>query len=519
MRILSKGMFYMRKAISVISILLCLCMLLVGCGEKPQTGSGAGDVSGDIAPDASGVSDVISSDNIDSEISNAEPIDSVVSHNATTTQGGSTVNTTTGANKVYKSYPYDQWPMPTRELKNKDLTVFYWANVDSGRTDLYDNIAKTYGIKWTVVTSDTDYYWDNLAKLVAADKSPDLVLLGNWDFYPRPVTKNLIQPMDDIIDFNDPLWDNVREYHEKLKWKDKSYFAVDGAYINSLFFYNEKMFRDFGVEKTPKDYYLEGNWTWDVFEELANKFVTFNADNSIKTAGYAQGPDAMHVTTGVQIVEYSPTTGYKLNLKDKKLAQYFNMLHRLGQGGTKAWLWPDYWYLAYDKGQVAMMTSEPNALTNPADMSDETLKVTEVVPLPRMDKDSDYYWQIHYRVNHSIPNGAKNPEGAALVIEFFHWSKLGLHPFDILPIEKNAYMKKFNVGGAEKSRLTKERIDWLKQLYTMHDYKTIDMLWQSWQGGYTRIHGEYDVYNGESWASSVAKNYPKVNATIKLNFK
>ncbi len=514
----------MKRALSLLCVILCISLLLVGCGGN--TPAASTDSSNVVLPgvDASTVSGSVGGD-IGGELDNSDIIESTVSQGATTTtaggQGGNNVVTTTITAKTYKTYSYAEWPMPQRELESKKLTRFVWSSVDEDRLKFYDYIEQAYGIEWTQIGSDFDGYWDNLAKLIAADKSPDLVLITDYNYYPRAVTKNLVQPLDDIIDFNDPFWDNSRTALEKVKWKDKYYFPVDGTVINDLFFYNKEMFADFGLDKTPKDYLLEGNWTWDTFVELANKFVTFEADGTtVKTGGFSSGPDAMHVTTGVDLVEYDAKVGYKLNLKDPKLARYWNMMHDLGLAGSKTWIWPDYWYDAFDKGIIAMMVSPTHTYTWANNLSDSTRKKTDVVPLPLMEKGGTYYWQVQYRLSHSIPTGAKNIEGATLVIEFWHWAKLGFNELEILPVEDNAFMKKFGYKMNTESKLTKAQINWLKEMMETYKGERIDMLWQSWKGdGYTRIDCEHEIHRGESWASSLAKMYPKWNASIKLHFK
>ncbi len=513
-------------------VILCISVLLVGCGgDKPVTSTGS-----DVLPgvDASTVSGSAGGD-IGGELDNSDIIDPDVSQGSTTTAaggqggqggqgGGNVANTTAGTTKTYKKYSYDKWPVPELTASNKTLLRFGWGkmNIDSKWDILHKQARDDHGIIWADdIVSSFDAYWDDLAKLVAADKSPDLVALLSNDFYPRPVTKNLLMPLDDLIDFNDPLWDNTREAMEKVKWKEKTYFPIDHVYLYSLFYYNKQMFDDFGIEETPRDLFMKGEWTWDKFVELANQFVTYEADGTtIKTAGFAGGPDAMHVTTGVELVEYNAKTGYKINLKDPKLARYFNMMHDLGMGGTKAWMWPDYWYVAFGKGKVAMMTSPPDTWT--AQDLDAVRKYTDVVPLPLMEKGGTYYNQVNYQVNYCIPAGAKNPEAAAWWIQFQHWSKLGQNFIGIIPQKKNAYMLKYNMTnqyGDQQTNLSDEQLAWLDEMMSMHEYKNIDVLWQSWQGGNSRIAGEYDIYKGETWASVVAKTYPQLNATIKLHFK
>ena len=140
--------------------------------------------------------------------------------------------------------------------------------------------------------------------------------------------------------------------------------------------------------------------------------------------------------------------------------------------------------------------------------------------MPRMDKDSKYYLQVHYRLSCGIPVGAKNTEAAKQFILLSHWAKLGTPFLDVMPREKNSCMKKYNYGDVDETLMTKERVSWLNQMLSMYEYTHVDMLWQSWLGdGYTRIPGEYDVYCGESWASCLAKNYPKANAAIKMHFR
>lgn len=437
-------------------------------------------------------------------------------------------NQTTSINKAEKSetvgsveYSFDitKSDMPTRDLKNKTITYYRWEELSTDTDSTNVLMQKEFGVKFKTVLGTHSNYWDNLATLVASDKSPDIVEMPNWNFYPTPIAKNLIQPLDSYIDLEGDLWEDTYAYTQDLKWKGKTYVLVNSAAQDSWLYYNTQMFKNFGVNKTPKDYFLEDNWTWATMKEVADKFVTLNADGTNKTAGICFQTTNLHATTGVELVEMTDT-GYKFNMKDPKVTSLMNFVYSMGKSGSKSLISANDAISSFANSEVAMIVTKEYAFND--SRWDKIRKNIEFVPMPKMDANSSYYMEYALNPAPAIAQGAKNPEGAALYIDFNHWLQLGGKVSNFLKADENAATKKYKITPYDSTdSLSKEEIEWVKTIYSKYDYKYTTIFYTSWVNaisGSSAFPGMNDVINGKAWSAVLQENYPVLEAGIKKYF-
>ncbi len=447
--------------------------------------------------------------------------DTIVGDSVTETSS----NQTTSVNKAEKSetvgsvdYSFDitKAEMPTRKLKNKTITYYHWEEFSTNPDSANVLMQKEFGVKFKAVLGTHANYWDNLATLVASNKSPDIVIMPNWNYYPTPMANNLIQPLDSYIDVESKLWEDTYAFSEEIKWKNKHYVLANSVDQDSWLYYNTQMFKNFGVTKTPKDYFLEDNWTWATMKELADKFVTLKADGTNKTAGICFQSYNINVTTGVELFEVNGSN-YKFNLKDSKITSLMNFLHTMGKAGTKSLINANDAISAFANSEVAMIVTKEYAFNE--ERWAKVRKNTEFVPMPKMDKNSDYY--VEYAINPApaIANGSKNPEGAALYIEFNHWLQLGWKVSGFVKSSENAATKKYKINPVDDTKnLSKEELEWVKTIYDKYDYKYVTINWASWSNaiiGESRYPGMRDVIDGKAWSAALQEYYPVYESGFK----
>ena len=131
----------------------------------------------------------------------------------TVTSGGENSNTPAKTN-------ISDIEMPTADLSgnSKILKVFGWSTMAENNTDgeTAEYFKKEFGVTLDETVSTHETYWQDLAKMVAAGNSPDVVDLSYDKFYPTPLTGGLLEPWDGIIDFNTPLWSDTKELIEGM---------------------------------------------------------------------------------------------------------------------------------------------------------------------------------------------------------------------------------------------------------------------------------------------------------------
>lgn len=412
-------------------------------------------------------------------------------------------------------------PMPTRDLEDTTVQYYSWLTLDQqygegNRTGLPALLNREFDIEFEGTFGTHDTYWDTLATLVAAGTSPDVVLLPNWNYYPLAITEDLIAPLDELIDFSDPLWDDTRDIIEQMQMFDKTYIAYQGVTITTWFFYNVQMFNDYGL-KTPREYYLEGNWTWDTMQDLANSFVHRLPDGTVETYGVGFQTNDLIATTGIELVETDPEEGFKFNLRDPKVARMMNLMYELGEGGTGA-LSDGNVIPNFRQGKLPMLGTYPWVAH--IDFNDMRLAGNlDWVPLPKMDEDSTHYNQVAPNPGWGIVSGASNKEAGALMIEFSKWMTLGAPVSSYIPAPENAARLKYSIDAPEPdpdTQLTEEQIEWTK---TLIDYPTVSITWQSWLSTMV-IPGYGYVLTGEmQWSTALEQEYPVYDALLKSYFR
>jgi ABC-type glycerol-3-phosphate transport system substrate-binding protein len=84
-----------------------------------------------------------------------------------------------------------------------------------------------------------------------------------------------IEPIDSIIDWNDPKWADVKDIADSLIYKGEHYIAPLGYAFSDtqVLMYNKSLVEEEGLED-PYELYLKGEWDWDHFTGMMNEFVS-----------------------------------------------------------------------------------------------------------------------------------------------------------------------------------------------------------------------------------------------------
>ncbi|MBE6901462.1 MAG: extracellular solute-binding protein [Ruminococcaceae bacterium] len=328
----------------------------------------------------------------------------------------------------------------------------------------------TYGgdIQW-ISASFGDGYFDKLATLIAADDSPDLLTFEPQAF-PYGVSKNMYEPLDDMLDMDDPLWAEMRDLIKSYEYQGKHYYFPHRIVTWYALEYNRKTIADAGLED-PYDLYRAGNWTWDTWRQLMIDFCNQSEDH---IGFYATDAtiNAFVSTTGVVVVDYLPGGGAQNNLHHADVTRAVEYLAEMGRSGLLYpeshphgdWVSPQVFATTSDKilflglepewTYIAATENIQNATGVENDIFD-TISDFAFVPYPR-DPDADAYYQGSSCFGYMIPKGAKNVEGS---IEFIMCNRL------------------YETDEAIQAQIRKDHVDPEKVTYTAGKYLGM----QKWQ--------------------------------------
>ena len=151
-------------------------------------------------------------------------------------------------------------------------TVDWWRDTVGGNFDLQVYAADIYPTK--------------LLAMTAAGNSPEIVMVDQRGWMPRLAVQNVLMPTDDLVETSE-LLDFEKQVYDDLSWNGKHYaIGVNGTWAQCLW-YNKTMFENAGLT-TPREYWDQGNWTWDTFLDVAKELTAdTNRDGQIDQWGWA----------------------------------------------------------------------------------------------------------------------------------------------------------------------------------------------------------------------------------------
>ena len=271
-------------------------------------------------------------------------------------------------------------------------------------------------IEWYQCTHDERY--DQLAKAINGDEGIDFFYAGDLDAFPKGAVRQMFIPSDDYIDYDSPLWDGVRELNDSFIWNGSHYItATRIAGDNCGVIYNRKTVREAGLED-PAELYRKGEWNWNTFENMLNKFVDpANQRYGIDGWWFEFG---LMATSGVTAV--SMENGRLINnLPDPAMERVQNWIYNLYNNDYIA-IGSEY----YGWNAKPAYIGEGKTLFYPCGLYQFYMKADEwkrtfgdevfFVPMPK-DPDSDEYYIPVGMEAYAFVKGGKNPEGVARFLE------------------------------------------------------------------------------------------------------
>lgn len=312
-------------------------------------------------------------------------------------------------------------------------TVKYFSWYDSFHNYGEDEVINTgywtfsekYGSEVEWIECEWGKRFDDLANLVLSSNSPDFYP-GESNTFPISPIKGIFQPVDDYIDYDDPLWSGMKEFvYDYFSIKGRPYIiATDNAFGN-ICIYNRRVMEEWGFDD-PAELYANDEWTWDVFEETCYEFSDPD-ENRYALDGWYYSPAFMRCTGETIVVYNTETQRYEANVDNPSLERAATLLYDLSKNQTVYPWWSNNWSLrngvdggGMKEGELLYYVGGTWLITGPvADISNVWGDVSQgevmFVPLPRDPQGDGTYYMEASPAGYCIVKGAQNPEGVALL--------------------------------------------------------------------------------------------------------
>lgn len=273
--------------------------------------------------------------------------------------------------------------------------------------NLNEKLKQLYDLSIYHLTTTSNDFAIKASQLVLSGDSPDLIEYREQDD-PTFIKNGIVQSVDELFDFNEPIYKNYKERNEKFRYKDgKLYTFIRNYRNNGYCYYWLEDLQELGLE-TPRELYYKGEWTWSKFEEYANKLTVKGSDGTVSRHGAIVNSNLMHTCTGETLVKYE-NGEYINNLRSSKLADYYNMISRM-TFETKVMpsnvsLWDHF------KAHNASIALDMRNLLDNHLKEELPNDWVSFSPIPKWDGADKYYTPAGYGCTW-IAKGAKNVEGA-----------------------------------------------------------------------------------------------------------
>ena len=217
--------------------------------------------------------------------------------------------------------------------------------------------------------------------LLAAQAAGKGYALIRNTLFPSLPASGIAQPVEDYLDGYEDIFDQP----EVDTWRGHIW-GLTSSYCNYItgMQFNDTLFKSLGL-KTPKEYYLEDNWTWETFLECA-KATTKDTDGDGVTDLWGCSYVDLAKNLSYSIVEIQDNGYLKTRLDNdynREVVQFVYDLCSVEQVVPPASVAKED--LSFEKGTIAM---KPHSSLYGTVLENGDL--LSVVPMPKQNQDAEY---------------------------------------------------------------------------------------------------------------------------------
>ena len=307
-------------------------------------------------------------------------------------------------------YPFEQYKLPAyTDFTSNEILIMTNAEYNSDPTK-FDAMRDVYGLTYKTKLISTDQWMTQFISMFMANESADIVLGGGMPL--NMINKGYLQPLDELIDFDLPIWQDIKSSIDNLWYKDHIYTMAAKPSRSEVVFYNKTLFDEIGV-KTPDEYYAEGNWTWDTFRQIAlDMTIDGDGDGMPEVYGAYVEQGMLLYTSGIDYVTMNKDGTITNNIPSDAMSRAVNTYLQLYDDGI-LYQGADN-HTAFASGQIAMGTI---AVWQVKNVCGDMFKNGTIgfVPHPK-DPGADKYYLGEDFMGDIVAANAPNPNAAAAFI-------------------------------------------------------------------------------------------------------
>ncbi len=199
---------------------------------------------------------------------------------------------------------------------------------------LFNNKGGT--VVWSQVTDNEKF--DKLASAILSQQNVPDIFKYEWMAFPAQVLKDMYQPVDDIVDFDAPLWVDTKATAEQYVLNGKHYVAPISTTVGTMMMYDNAVIEANGLPD-PYEEYLQGNWNWNTWEDMMSEFCNGSTDSVQRYGINGWFQPQIIQQTGKTMVNFEDGK-FVSNINDPDIERAENLLYDINKKGyvNKNWL-------------------------------------------------------------------------------------------------------------------------------------------------------------------------------------
>ncbi len=320
------------------------------------------------------------------------------------------------------------------ETSAAGTTVKYFSWYDGFHNYSEDEIVNTgyytftekYGceVEWIECAYSNRY--TDLANLILTGASPDCYPAGTGSAatYPMYCIKGTYIPVDDYVDYTNPLWSGMEAAAEYFSLGDEHFAIVTDITFRHVVPYNTRVVDEWGFDD-PAELYANDEWTWDRFYEMCVEFSDADEER-YALDGYGWHDALLQQSTGEKLIKRDEVGRFYSNLDSPILEVANNLIYDIGKNHCSYHsvsgrnLYGEEAGVGVKDGKILFHIAEAVDFTGTVDAisaiwGDVTQNELMFVPLPRYENGDGIYYLTSIPKGYMIVSGAQNPEGVALL--------------------------------------------------------------------------------------------------------
>lgn len=297
-----------------------------------------------------------------------------------------------------------------------DMTITWLADYDLNPQENNDRFVALavfedyYGGKINYVYASPDEKFDKLDSMIISGEEVDMFPY-EWNAVPEGVVKNRFEALDpyfDTMEIDSDLWKDMSSVIGMFEYKDKHYVVPYSISSPFVITYSRKIMKSEGLGD-PYELYKKGEWNWDSFMEMMEKFVAKTPDGYTRYGINGEFGKALIQSSGHTVVNCENGL-LSNNINDPAIEKAELLMQEIAQKKLYDTTWNDH----FPENHSTLFFASPDWTLGTSNAKNEDMDLM-VVPFPKSSDSIEYNLCCNYEAKMLVKNSKKGEAVATYI--------------------------------------------------------------------------------------------------------